>query len=49
MGSNNATAKATSASISGGDRGFMLTAAQDGMAEVELGKLAAEKGHAPKK
>jgi putative membrane protein len=44
MGSNNATAKATSASISGGDRRFMLTAAQDGMAEVQLGKLAAEKG-----
>ena len=44
MGSNNATAKTTSASISGGDRRFMLTAAQDGMAEVQLGKLAAEKG-----
>jgi putative membrane protein len=43
MGSNNATAKATAASISSGDRKFMEKAAQGGMSEVQLGKLAADK------
>ena len=47
MGSNNATAKATSASVSSGDRKFMEKAAQGGMAEVQLGKLAAEKALSP--
>jgi putative membrane protein len=41
MGSNNATAKASS--VSSGDRKFMEKAAQGGMAEVQLGKLAADK------
>jgi putative membrane protein len=43
MGSNNATAKAPADSVSRGDRKFMEKAAQGGMAEVQLGKLAAEK------
>ncbi|HKU85082.1 MAG TPA: DUF4142 domain-containing protein [Casimicrobiaceae bacterium] len=43
MGSNNATAKATAESVSDSDRKFMEKAARGGMAEVELGKLAAEK------
>ena len=43
MGSNNATAKATAESVSSGDRKFLEKAAQGGMAEVELGKLAAQK------
>jgi putative membrane protein len=47
MGSNNATAKAIASSVSSGDRKFMEKAAQGGMAEVELGKLATEKASAP--
>ena len=43
MGSNNATGKATADSISRSDRKFMEKAAEGGMAEVQLGKLAAEK------
>jgi putative membrane protein len=43
MGSNNATGKATSNTIASGDRKFLEKAAQDGLAEVQLGKLAAEK------
>ena len=47
MGSNNSTAKATASSVSSGDRKFMEKAAQGGMAEVELGKLATQKASAP--
>ena len=47
MGSNNATAKATAESISSGDRKFMEKAAQGGIAEVELGKLATRKAASP--
>ena len=43
MGSNNATGKATADSISRSDRKFMEKAAEGGMAEVQLGKLASEK------
>ena len=43
MGSNNATAKATAESVSSSDRKFMEKAAKGGLAEVELGKLAADK------
>ena len=43
MGSNNATGKAQANSVSSGDRKFMEKAAQGGMAEVQLGKLAAQK------
>jgi len=46
MGSNNATAKATAESVSSGDRKFMEKAAQGGLAEVELGKLATDKASA---
>ena len=35
---------AAKAKVSRGDRNFMITAAEDGMAEVELGKLAQQKG-----
>ena len=45
MGSNNATARATS--VSSSDRKFMEKAAEGGLAEVQLGKLAAEKASAP--
>ena len=38
-----APARATTASISHGDRKFVEKAARDGLAEVELGKLAAQK------
>jgi putative membrane protein len=41
MGSNNATAMA--ANVSSSDRKFMEKAAQGGLAEVQLGKLAADK------
>ena len=44
MGSNNATAKATT--VSSGDRKFIEKAAQGGLAEVQLGKLAADKASA---
>ena len=47
MGSNNATAKATAESISSGDRKFMEKAAQGGIAEVELCKLATRKAASP--
>ena len=43
MGSNNATAKATAGSVSSGDRRFMEKAATGGLAEVQLGQLAAQK------
>ena len=46
MGSNNSTANATASSVSSGDRKFMEKAAQGGMAEVELGKLATQKASA---
>ena len=46
MGSNSSTAKATASSVSSGDRKFMEKAAQGGMAEVELGKLATQKASA---
>ena len=39
-----AAAPAAPAMVSRGDRGFFVTAAEDGMAEVELGKLAQQKG-----
>ena len=45
MGSNNATAKAST--VSRGDRKFMENAAKGGLAEVQLGKLAADKASAP--
>jgi len=38
-----AATTATAAKVSRGDRNFFVTAAEDGMAEVELGKLASEK------
>jgi len=47
MGSNNATGKAASESVSSADRKFMEKAAQGGLAEVQLGKLASEKASAP--
>jgi len=46
MGSNNSTARATASSVSSGDRKFMEKAARGGIAEVELGKLAAQKAAA---
>jgi putative membrane protein len=39
-----ATAAAAAAKVSRADRNFFTTAAEDGMAEVELGKLAQQKG-----
>jgi len=39
-----AAAPATGAALSSGDRKFITEAAQGGVAEVELGKLAAQKG-----
>lgn len=45
MGSNTATAKAST--VSSGDRKFMEKAAQGGLAEVQLGKLAADKASSP--
>jgi putative membrane protein len=39
-----AATTATAAKVSRGDRNFFVTAAEDGMAEVELGKLAQQKG-----
>lgn len=42
-GTSAATASA-GAKVSRGDRNFFVTAAEDGMAEVELGKLAQQKG-----
>lgn len=47
MGSANGTAKATVASVSSSDRKFMEKAAEGGLAEVELGKLATQKASAP--
>ena len=47
MGSNNATANPQAASISSSDRKFMEKAAEGGLAEVELGKLATQKAGAP--
>jgi len=46
MGSNNATAKATSDSVSSADRKFMEKAAAGGLAEVQLGQMAAQKATA---
>ena len=46
MGSNNATAKATADSVSRADRKFMEKAAAGGLAEVQLGQMAAQKGTA---
>jgi putative membrane protein len=42
-----ATAKSADAKLSGGERRFVEKAARDGMAEVQLGKLAQEKAHDP--
>jgi putative membrane protein len=39
-----AAPKATASKLTGADRNFIVTAAEDGMAEVELGKLAQQKG-----
>jgi putative membrane protein len=39
-----AAATAASSKVSRGDRNFFMTAAEDGMTEVELGKLAQQKG-----
>jgi putative membrane protein len=46
MGSNNATAKATADSVSRADRKFMEKAAAGGLAEVQFGQMAAQKGTA---
>ena len=46
MGSNNATAKATADSVSSTDRKFMEKAAAGGLAEVQLGQMAAQKASA---
>ena len=46
MGSNNATAKATADSVSSADRKFMEKAAAGGLAEVQLGQMAAQKATA---
>src|SRR5215469_16373087 len=37
------TGKTAKGSVSGGDRRFMMRAAQDGMAEVEMARLGQEK------
>jgi putative membrane protein len=42
-----ATAKSADAKLSAGERRFVEKAARDGMAEVQLGKLAQEKAHDP--
>jgi len=46
MGSNNATAKPTADSVSRTDRKFMEKAAAGGLAEVQLGQMAAQKATA---
>ena len=47
MGSNNATANKGADNLSSGDRKFIEKAAQGGLAEVQLGKLAADKAASP--
>jgi putative membrane protein len=44
---NKSGAAANASQVSSGDRKFMEKAAQGGMVEVQLGKLAAEKANAP--
>lgn len=45
--SKKTTTSTTTSMLSAGDRQFMTTASQAGMMEVELGKIAAEKGTNP--